>query len=317
MTGFYLGTGQECCYDENGEVETCAGSGQDAEFGTGLQPPEPRFLVENEIVLDRLTGLSWTHDANLAEFPLTWKEALNYIRELNRTRRLGYDDWRLPNRRELRSLISYQTRKPALPAGHPFENVFLGWYWSSTTSAVNKDYAWYVHLEGGRMFYGNKRQTYLVWPARGPGYPVLPQTVRGGEFGLGVARPLPRFNILGETVRDEPTGLIWTRDAGLGGRLMDWMSALNFIRNLNAAGFEGRRTWRLPTINELESLVDVRRHHPALPTNHPFRNVLTTYASSTSSGFEPDWCMALHMDKGAVGVGFKKSAGFGVWAASS
>ena len=45
---------------------------------------------------------------------------------------------------------------------HPFENVFLGWCWTSTSAAINPSYAWYVHLEGGRMFFGHKRQSYLV-----------------------------------------------------------------------------------------------------------------------------------------------------------
>ena len=334
MSGFYLNTDQIHCYDMDGNIQDCAGSGQDAEYRPGLSVPEPRFEVRGEIVFDHLTGLTWLRNANIAEFPLTWSEALAYVSGLNEQKYLDYGDWRLPNRRELRSLISYQTRKPALPAGHPFEGVFLGWYWSSTTSAVNAAYAWYVHMEGGRMFYGDKRQTYLVWPIRGEGSPVLPRTGQekcfdagggvipgfgtgqDGELGMGVSWPEPRFSVNGQTVRDEMTGLTWSRDAALGGRLLDWPSALDFIRDLNSSGFAGRRTWRLPTINELESLVDVRFHHPALLADHPFLNPRITYASSTSSGFEPDWCMVLHLDKGAVGVGFKKSASFSVWPAS-
>jgi hypothetical protein len=40
------------------------------------------------------------------------------------------------------------------------------------------------------------------------------------------------------------------------------------------------------------------------------------YWSSTTSAFEPDWCMALYMHKGAVGVGQKKDENFSVWAVS-
>ena len=138
----YLRTGQITCHDAMGRDIPCAGSSQDGEFGTGLPWPVPRFEPEGDTVLDRLTGLIWTMDANLTEFPVTWQEALNYIAGMNRERVSGSTDWRLPNRRELRSLMSHQTRKPALPEGHPFVNIFSGWYWTSTTSMINPAYAW-------------------------------------------------------------------------------------------------------------------------------------------------------------------------------
>jgi len=140
---------------------SCSGSGQDAEFKNGVPWPDPRFQQNGDVVLDRLTGLVWTQNANLAEFPLTWQEALKFIGEMNPKGVFGFDDWRLPNRRELRSLMSHQTRKPALPEGHPFTNVFLGWYWTSTTAAINPAYAWYIHMEGAQMFYGGKQQNFL------------------------------------------------------------------------------------------------------------------------------------------------------------
>ena len=64
---------------------------------------------------------------NIAEFPLAWQEAFDYIATMNHDNVFGSSDWRLPNRRELRSLMSHQTRKPALPEEHPFVNVFSGW----------------------------------------------------------------------------------------------------------------------------------------------------------------------------------------------
>ncbi|NIO68243.1 MAG: DUF1566 domain-containing protein, partial [Anaerolineae bacterium] len=44
-------------------------------------------------------------------------------------------DWRLPNVRELQSLIDYGRQTPALPSGHPFTGVQSSLYWSSTTHA--------------------------------------------------------------------------------------------------------------------------------------------------------------------------------------
>lgn len=325
----YLHTGQSQCYDQAGRMVDCAGSGQDAAYAPGLAWPRPRFRAEGAVVEDRLTGLVWTRDANLAAFPLSWTEALALVARLNRERFAGYRDWRLPNRRELRSLISYQHRRPALPAGHPFQNPFLGWYWTSTSAAPNPAHAWYVHLEGGRMFYGYKEQAYLVWPCRGEGNGALPATGQSrcydgrgreiacagsgqdGELRLGTAWPQPRLLLQGDVVQDRLTGLTWTRSADLAPGPLSWQEALQAAERLQTAGL----AWRLPTINELESLVDAGQHQPALPAGHPFQDLRQAYWSSTTSAFEPDWAMALYLDKGAVGVGQKRLAGeFFLWA---
>jgi hypothetical protein len=295
-----------------------------------MEWPKPRFEEREGTVLDRLTGLVWTRNTNLAEFPLSWQGSLDYVSSLNREKAFGYQDWRLPNRHELRSLISHQTRRPALPEGHPFMNVFPGWYWTSTTAAINPTYAWYIHLEGGRMFYGGKEQFFLLWPVRSEGYGVLPVTgqrechdAKGriidcagsgqdGEFRFGFAWPEPRFEVVRDVVIDRLTGLCWLREADLTGRLTTWSEALEAVEKLNRES-EGAE-WRLPNINELETLVDCSTHSPALPAGHPFKEVQEAYWSSTTSMFEPDWAWALYLLKGAVGVGQKKGAHFAAWA---
>ena len=334
MCSHYLQTGLRHCYDPSGRVIDCLGTGQDAELQPGASGPEPRFVDQGAMVLDELTGLTWLKDANPAEFPMTWDEALEQILKWNAS---GFEggSWRLPNRRELRSLISYQQRKPALPEGHPFTRVFIGWYWTGTTAAINPAYAWYVHTEGGRMFYGRKDQSYLVWPVKGAGSGILPATGQqhcfdsqgqpidgqgsgqDGELRLGAPWPEPRFQQQDLIVLDRLTGLIWTASASPGGGPGDWEQAFHQVRALNRSAYGGLDTWRVPTINELESLVDCANHTPALPAGHPFTQVGSAYCSSTTSGFETDWCMVLHMHKGAVGVGQKKSRDLFTWAVSS
>jgi hypothetical protein len=266
----------------------------------------------------------------MAEFPLAWQEALDYIATMNRDNIFGSSDWRLPNRRELRSLMSHQSRKPALPEGHPFVNVFSGWYWTSTTAAINTAYAWYIHMEGARMFYGRKEQFFLLWPVRGKGDTILPATgqtrcydAKGqlisragsgqdGEFRSGVRWPEPRFEKAGNMVVDRLTNLCWRSSADLTGRLSTWEEALKAVTDFNHRQ-GGTYSWRLPNINELESLVDCSAHSPALPLGHPFWDVREGYWSSTTSMFEPDWAWALYLAKGAVGVGQKRGAHFSVW----
>jgi hypothetical protein len=61
------------------------------------------------------------------------------------------------------------------------------------------------------------------------------------------------------TVRDEATGLVWqqTDDS----RTRDWPEALAYCQSLELGGERG---WRLPNVKELQSIVDYRRHAPAL-----------------------------------------------------
>jgi hypothetical protein len=326
-----LHTGQNYCYDATGREIDCQGSGQDAEFLRGAPWPLPRFEVQGSVAEDHATGLSWTIDANIGGFPCTWLEAFAQIAELNQQQHGGYRDWRLPNRNELRSLVSYQAKNPALPAGHPFINFFLGWYWSSTTAAINPAYAWSVHLEGARMFYGRKDQEYLFWPVRGEGNGLLPCTgqqrcfnVLGkwiecagsgqdGDLKLGSPWPSPRFNVRGDVVHDRLTDLFWLRHADLTGKPINWQQALASTLEWGAHRTEDNLLWRLPTINELASLVDCDVHSPALPPGHPFAGLCLSYWSSTTSCFETDWAWVLYLDKGACGVGHKPLQSFYAW----
>ena len=324
-------TGQISCYNESGQEIACRDSGQDGEYQLGSPWPLPRFVLLNETVRDRLTGLIWSRDANPHGFPVTWPEALASIAALNRDHYLGDKDWRLPNRRELRSLMSYQSKKPALPTGHPFVNIFLGWYWSSTSAAVNPAYAWSVHLEGARLFYGRKDQYSLFWPVRGRGSGLLPCTGQkhcydsqgrkippagsgqDGESRRGRPWPAARFATGQAVVLDRLTNLCWTRQANHSAGPVSWQQALDLIRRLNEARWAGLAGWRLPNINELESLVDCAAHHPALPAGHPFVALREGYWSSTTSFFETDWAWVLYLDKGAIGVGHKPGRTFFVW----
>ena len=331
MNSGYLATGQTSCHDLTGRDVPCNGSGQDAEFGKGKPWPTPRFETEGELVLDCLTGLVWTRDANPDEFPMRWQEALDYVTDMNRRGAFGFADWRLPNRRELRSLVSHQTKLPALPKDSPFLNVFHGWYWSSTTAVISPAHAWYVHMEGARMFYGGKDESFLVWPVRGAGSGVLPttgqthcydetgeqtpcaRTGQDGELRCGHPWPHPRFEVRDVEIIDRLTGLCWRRAANLTAAPLTWGDALAAIARLDRQA--GASTgWRLPNINELESLVDCSSHSPALPGKHPFTEVQDVYWSSTTSLYEPDWAWALYLDKGAVGIGQKSYAQFYVWA---
>jgi len=329
----YMQTGQITCHDMTGREVPCPGTGHDGELRRGLPWPVPRFETRGDIVLDRLTGLEWARNANLAEFPLFWQEALDYVSSMNQQEAFGCRDWRLPNRRELRSLMSYQTMKPPLPVGHPFHNVFPSWYWTSTTAAVNRSFAWYIHMEGARMFYGHKQESHLCWPVRGQGRGILPVTGQtrcydaegetvscensgqDPQYRYGLSWPEPRFEVDGEYAVDRLTGLRWRREADLTGGEVSWEEAFAAVKTLTKHADDGLY-WRLPNVNELESLVDCSRYNPALPAGHPFGPIREGYWSSTTSMFEPDWAWVLYANKGGMGVGHKAGRYFHVWAVS-
>lgn len=328
MARYILATGLHLCFDSDGTEIPCAGTGQDGDLLPGQPWPEPRFCkIGDQLVQDRLTELVWSMDANLFSFPMTWQEGLETVRQLADERVFGRSDWRLPNRRELRSLISHGARTPALPTGHFFQNVFPGWYWTSTTFAGAPEYAWYVHMEGGRMFYGRKDSDYLVWPVCGTST-VLPatgqhhcydqlgntidcaQTGQDGDLQTGILWSATRFTKNADGIHDRLTGLTWYADANPTGTPVSWGEALTRVAEIAR---HSKRPWRMPTINELESLVDGSRRSPALSSAHPFHAIQEAYWSSTTSFFEPCWSYVLYLYKGAVGVGYKNNRDFALW----
>lgn len=144
-------TGQTICYNISGTVRFCPGTGQDGDWQKGVTWPNPRFTDNlNGTVTDNLTGLIWLKNANCFG-ERDWATALSDANTLNSgecglTDGSVEGDWRLPNVREVQSLLGYEFFGPALPPGHPFINVQLAYYWSSTSYAGHPDNAWIVDL---------------------------------------------------------------------------------------------------------------------------------------------------------------------------
>ncbi len=150
---------------KTGQTTTYA-VGDDGDLEKGVAWPSPRFTDNgNGTVTDKLTGLMWTKNANLAGGTKTWQQALDYVKTLSAG---GHSDWRLPNRKELFSLIDYSKHNPPLPAEATqiFQNVQLGDYWSSTTYAGNTSIGWFVNMVIGYVYISSKSDSNYVWPVR-------------------------------------------------------------------------------------------------------------------------------------------------------
>ena len=88
------------------------------------------------------------------------------------------------------------------------------------------------------------------------------------------------------TVLDKNSGLVWMKDANITSLPMPYDGARQFLQEMNSGKRSnfGFSDWRLPTINEMETLVDKTSFYPALPPGHPFKNVMNHFYWSTSSG---------------------------------
>ncbi len=144
----------------------------DGALGKGVAWPDPRFTDNGDgTVTDNLTGLVWLKNANCGGTK-DWDGAVDYAAALKDddcglSDGSAEGDWRLPNVKELQSLIDFSQYDPALPSGHPFSGVQANYYWSSTTKSNNPSFAWHVSLYNGNVHYGNKTNNYCVWPVRG------------------------------------------------------------------------------------------------------------------------------------------------------
>lgn len=150
--------------------------GDDGDVEAGAEWPTPRFTDNGDgTISDNLTGLVWLEDADsptTAGVGLrTWEEALAFVDDLNAGVHPGVvlggnTDWRLPNLREIMSLMDFSGHPIRLPAGHPFANVTIdrSWYWSSTPKDIYK--SWWVGLSYGNVDHYNITQAMNVWPVR-------------------------------------------------------------------------------------------------------------------------------------------------------
>ena len=143
-----------------------------------------------------------------------------------------------------------------------------------------------------------------------------------GDLRKGVAWPVPRFtdNSNG-TVTDKLTGLVWLKDASCIDRKR-WPDALAAANGL-ASGLCGLSDnskagdWRMPNINELNSLVSVSRWNPAVgpvlmpggSQDIPFSRVANyNYWSSTTSTAVRYQAWAVHFLLGQINPSTKKNA---------
>ena len=274
-------TGQATCYDGNGSTIPCpatgnAFSGQDAQYTGSI----PSYTDNGDgTITDNVTGLMWQRSADTdgdgdidAADKLSYSAAGSYCDNLALA---SHSDWRLPDIKQLYSLIDFtgtdpsgfngtdtSTLTPFIDTGYfdfgygdtsAGERIIDAQYASSTryvsTTMNGAETMFGVNFADGRIkgypltMPGpvNAEKTFFVICARGNSSYGANSFVDNGDG----------------TITDSASELMWTQaDSATG---LNWQEALAWVEAQNAANYLGYSDWRLPNAKELQSIVDYSR----------------------------------------------------------
>lgn len=240
-------SGQKKCYTDEGSIIKPPKKGERffGQDGSYTINPLSFSKLGKGMVKDNNTGLVWElksndpRDVNYIGDAYTWEEAFSYIKELNKKGFGGFRDWRLPNREELRSIVDYAGPIPATDM-KMFPDCQPAFYWSKDPNVKEPVFAWGVYFAYGCAICYLKTSYYPV------------RAVRGGyspDFGNAQKYA---FKDNGDgTVSDLNAGLMWKKDEG---PELNWEEAMKYCQELNLGGHSD---WRLPTIREIGTLLDL------------------------------------------------------------
>jgi len=316
-------TGQTSCYETNdnwttgqaaADCTTATGGftlplGQDGAFSdipfarsfTG--PTQHGTFTNDYTTTDNVTGLVWKtctegkSDATCATgaaTTATWIAAGRQCRALNEANSgagyAGRRDWRLPTKKELESIPNYQVFNPSIDTVS-FPSTDLSDYWTASTSFAIQSRAWLVTFNAGMVRLG-----LFFGPFKTTSSPLI-RCVSGGNGSA------PSFIDNGnETVVDQKNNLMWQQcPAGLSGTscatgsagTYTWADALTYCNALTLAG-KSAGSWRLPSVNELKSIVDETKSYPAVDSGL-FPSTFVNYywsASTYVGGAEVVWLVS-------------------------
>ncbi|MBL0707901.1 MAG: DUF1566 domain-containing protein [Sulfurimonas sp.] len=115
-----------------------------------------------EIFVDTKTGLVWQDDVDAKTVKKEWSGAKSYCKKLTLDAK---SDWRVPNIKELQSIVDISRYKPAIKKG--FQNIASSFYWSSSAIVSGSSSAWIVYFYSGHTNGYDKSDKYYVRCVRG------------------------------------------------------------------------------------------------------------------------------------------------------
>ena len=145
-------------------VTACAGTHARAQTCVAhIQPSTPtiNFVVYGDgTVTDRKTGLMWDQCtwgksgvtcAQGASTTIIWPAALGVVATANGAGYKGYSDWRLPNIKELQSIVETCRFNPSIN-DEIFPITVASYFWSGSPVAIGSSYPWNVDFYGGSSY---------------------------------------------------------------------------------------------------------------------------------------------------------------------
>ncbi|MBK7002285.1 MAG: DUF1566 domain-containing protein [Rhodoferax sp.] len=268
-----------------------------------MNSAQAAFTINNDgTVTDPKTGLTWMRCA-MGELwngqTCTGKRSTYTFDKANAltgtVNFAGKSDWRVPNIRELQTIVDRSVYNPAFDSTtFPYPTsgfYFPSDFWSSSPYTGSSSYAWNVDFYHGKVNYkGVRSNSYAVWLVRG-----------GQSFGplLGITRPTNDYVDNGNgTVTHTPTNLTWKRCAQgqtwTGSTCSGTASTFTFDQANALTGtttFAGQSDWRVPTEDELVSLVDYSIADPGPTING---SVFPTIPNSYFWSSSPDAASSLY-----------------------
>ena len=309
------------CFNTTGSI-TCPTDGQtyfgqDAQFT--INPPNYTINSDSKTVLDNNTGLTWMRSPNMTNTPpvktdrMSFAAGIKWVATVNAANYGGYNDWRVPNIKELYSLYLGIGVDPSSYTGSstsvltPFidtnafkfkygntsagERLIDQQYMSTNIFILNPSESGYaknfgVNFSDGRIkgydttdVKSNLTKTFYV------------QLVRGNtNYGIN------NFSDNGDqTISDNATGLMWAKNDN--GSAQTWTNALAWVQTQNSLNYSGYNDWRMPDIKELQSILDYS-HSPdydGMPAiNSSFFNCSSIINEAGVADFPYYWSSTTH-----------------------
>lgn len=336
-----VATGQTKCYDNRSEMAPPKIGqpfyGQDAQCQK--HPASYQLSADGLAVQDLVTGLTWQRSPDTdgdgkitSRDKLTLTQAHALAAKLNAAKFGGFNDWRVPSIKELYSLFNASGTDPSGPTMNAetsrltafLDTKYFNFAYGDTTAGervIDSQYISSTKYVGQSPRGGGKLFGVNFADGRIKGYDIqMPGGKSEKTFFAICVRGNPAYgkndfvDNQDQTITDRATGLTWSKgDSGQG---MNWQAALAWVQKKNAENYLGHNDWRLPSIKELQSIVDYTR---SPDTSHsPAIDPVFTCTTITNEAHQADypfyWSCTTHLGlrgaEAAMYVAFGRAGGW-------